>query len=329
MTQALNTSTQNEHSPPLDIRTGKHLAVDAGNRAVKWAEDSKPIRCIPSIYKDLEEWDDPQPDQYSVVIEYLDGHSDLKSQRWAVGAIASDLGGQHTFLTEKAYLAQKLVLAAIEPIPGQRQVVIERLITCLPNDLQGDKVQAVKDGLMGVHQFKRNGTVIIAQIRAVEVQPETLGAYRWAKGKGLFKYARPNGILDLGGKTGIGQLFTPNGSLIRESRVILPGTYALAQLAAKHPELMRGDTTADLALIMDGIANSSFSYGTTGISFSDRFPTYLNHWLTDLKNRLKIGWAKWLDDLGEVVIIGGSAHLAKQLEVSTQGRFKVCEAPQT
>jgi hypothetical protein len=312
---------------PQDDRV-MSLACDAGNRSIKWCSSVGSIRTIPSIHKDLEEWDSPISDRSSVVIEYEKGISSLESQRWVVGSLASDMGGQHTFLDEKAFLAQKLVLAAIEPHPDKPQIAIDRLITCLPNELQAEKVAAIKDGLTGVHSFQRNGIHVIAQIRNVEVQPETLGAYRWAVQNRIFRYARPNAILDLGGKTSIGQVYSKNGSLIRESRLILPGTYALAQMVAKHPLLIKSDNTADLAVIMDAIANNSLAYGSTGISFKDKFPNYLNTWLTDIRNRLKIGWAKWLPELGETLIIGGSADLAIALAEQTQGRFKICPEPQ-
>ena len=160
-------------------------------------------------------------------------------------------------------------------------------------------------------------------MRGVEVQPETLGAFKWVLSQKLFRYARINGILDLGGKTGIGQLYTKNGTLIRDSRVIVGGTYHLAQLVAQHPKLIRQDMSPELSLIMDAIADDSLTYGTTGISFADRFPSYVSQWLDDIRNKVKLSWAKWLPELGEVIIVGGSATLAKSLEEQTAGRFKM------
>ena len=92
--------------------------------------------------------------------------------------------------------------------------------------------------MTGTHQIKRNGEDLKIDIQRVEVQPETLGAFKWVLSHKLFRYARINGILDLGGKTGLWQLYTKNGSLIRESRIIINGTYQLAQLVAQHPKLI-------------------------------------------------------------------------------------------
>jgi hypothetical protein len=277
----------------------------------------------------LELWDTLLADQNSVIINYLQGNNPhLIKQSWAVGNIAQDLGGNPTFESEKAFLAPKLVLAMIEGA-GVQQVTIERLVCALPNELQEDKVDAIVNGLTGTHDIRRNGEELRVEIQQVEVQPETLGAFKWMLSKKLFQYARINGILDLGGKTGIGQLYTKNGSLIRESRIIVGGTYQLAQLVAQHPKLIRQDTTPELSLIMDAIAEGSMSYGTTGISFADRFPQYVSQWLEDIRNKLKLSWAKWLPELGEVIIVGGSATLAKPLVDQTGGRFKIVkEVPQ-
>jgi hypothetical protein len=311
------------------LNSGLQVAVDVGNRVIKYCTANGVVKILPSWHKDLEEWDTPIPDKNSVVLRYLQGdNSALIGQSWAVGVVAQDLGGMPTFESEKALLAPKLVLAMIDRWPGVRHVTVNYVACSLPNDLQLDKVEAMVEGLTGTHHLIRNGETMSIEIRDVEVQPETLGAYKWALSQKLFKYARVNGILDLGGKTGIGQLYTKNGTLIRESRVLVEGTYRLAQLVSRHPGLIRQDTMPNLSLIMDAIADGSLTYGTTGISFADKFPQYVSQWLSDIRNKLKIGWAQWLPELGEVVVVGGSAPLATALMEQTQGRFKIAEQPQ-
>jgi len=309
---------------------GINIAVDIGNRVMKAYTPAAGIKALPSWYKDLEEWDHPMPDKDSVIIEYLQGDNDqLKGHAWAVGVVAQDLGGHPTFESEKAFLADKLVLGMLGSHDlNTHHLVVDRLVCALPNELQVDKVEAIQKGLIGSHQFNYDNDPLKIEIRNVEVQPETLGAFKWALSQKLFKYARVNGILDLGGKTGIGQLYTKNGSLIRESRVIVGGTYQLAQLVSRHAELIRQDTSPDLSLIMDAIADGSLVYGTTGISFADKFPTYVNQWLTEIRNKLKISWDRWLPELGEIVIVGGSAILAQPFAEQSEGRFKIAEGSQ-
>ncbi len=312
-------------SSPMKIQ----LAIDIGNRVIKSCNSNGYIKTMPSWYRDLEEWDSLLPDNNSVVIHYLQGDNhDLVKHAWVVGNMAQDLGGSPTFESEKAFLAAKLALAMIEGGESVPHVVVERLVCALPNELQTEKVEAIVKALAGGHKIKRNGEGMKIDIMSVEVQPETLGAYKWVLSQKLFQYARINGILDLGGKTGIGQLYTKNGTLIRESRIIVGGTYQLAQLVAQHPKLIRLDTSPRLSLIMDAIADESLTYGTTGVSFADKFPQYVLQWLEEIRNKLKIGWVKWLPELGEVVMVGGSAALAKPLVEQTAGRFKVATQPQ-
>ena len=328
-TQSQQSEPQNAQASQKVLNSGLQLAVDSGNRSIKYCTAGGAIRSLPSWHKDLEEWDAPIPDPNSAIIRYLQGdNANLIGKSWTVGSVAQDLGGMPTYESEKAFLAPKLILATIEKWPGVSHMIVNRLVCSLPNDLQDDKVGAMVDGLTGNHHIHRNGDAMSVEIRNVEVQPETLGAYKWALAHKLFKYARVNGILDLGGKTGIGQLYTKNGSLIRESRVIVEGTYQLAQLVARHPELIRQDTTPNLSSIMDAIADSSLFYGTTGVSFADRFPGYVEQWLADIRNKLKIAWSRWLPELGEVIVVGGSAPLAEKLVQDTQGRFKICDQPQ-
>ena len=319
------TQLQNSQVEPQSLQ----VAIDIGNRLLKCCAEGGTIKTLLSWHKDLEEWDRPIPDKNSAIISYLHGDNpELSGESWVVGMVAQDLGGTPTFELDKAFLAPKLFLAMIENRPGVSHVQINRLVCSLPNDLQADKVSALIEGLTGTHNIIRNGQAMNLEIWDVEVQPETLGAFHWALANKLFRYARVNGILDLGGKTGIGQLYTKNGSLIRESRVIVEGTYRLAQIVARHPELLAQDTTPNLSLIMDAIADGSLIYGTTGISFADRFPNYVSQWLSNIRNKIKISWAPWLPELGEVIVVGGSANLATLLEDQTQGRFKIAEQSQ-
>ncbi len=316
---------------PKQSPSGLDLAVDVGNRVLKYCTNANVMKTLPSWHKDLEarELSEAKADDKSAVMTYVQGNNiELIGQSWAVGVVAQDLGGTPTFESEKAFLAPKLFLAMIDSGLGGNELQINRLVCALPNDLQTEKVEALRKGLSGTHKVVRNGNALTVEIRAIEVQPETLGAFNWSLANKLFSYARVNGILDLGGKTGIGQLYTKNGTLIRESRVIVEGTYKLAQMVAAHPQLMGQDFTPNLSLIMDAIDDGSLMYGTTGISFAEDFPRYVNEWLSGIRNKLKIVWSKWLPELGEVVMVGGSAHLATGLVEQTEGRFKIAEQPQ-
>jgi hypothetical protein len=106
--------------------------------------------------------------------------------------------------------------------------------------------------------------------------------------------------------------------------VNLPGTYELASRinAALMPTTGQ---TQDLSLIMDAIANGSFVIGTSGISFAHCLEKCRDAWLEDIRAKLRVTWGKHFAEIGEVLIIGGSAPLASPIEESTKGRF--CVAP--
>jgi hypothetical protein len=314
---------------PSGILTWSRVAIDAGNRSIAACDGLNQLKLMPSVYADLEPYDIAPVCQDSAVIEYLnDGPAASKGQRWVVGQLAADLQGKATFEQEKANLQGKLCLAAIELPKGQRQCVIQTLVVCTPNHLATDKIKVIIESLQGIHQFNRNGEDYTIHIRKVEIQPETLGAYRLAMQEGWFQYKRPNGILDLGGKTSIAQIYLSSGMFPVDGRVILPGTYALALACAKHPKLRCMDTSPDLTLIMDAIANGSFTYGSTDINFGDKFSEYRDEWLGVIRDKLKLGWAKYLPQLGEVLVVGGSAPLAKSLCATSKGRFKIAPLPQ-
>lgn len=308
----------NPHSGEMELIRQK-LPADLGNRFLKWQDPIGEIRCIPSFVKELESWEDAQPDQNSVVVE-------VEGKRYALGQIAHDLDGKPVFEHSKTELAYLLALAAIEPNPGQNQVIIESMPVALPDSRNKEAVSGVKR-IEKTRDFRRNGQRIIAIVRNVTPIDETKAAYSYAVKQGLFKYQRPNGVLDCGGGTAIARLYALNGTVIREADTILPGTYALAQKisAALTPQL---GYTPNLSLLMDAIADSSFDYGTTGFNFKPIFEKCRESWILEIRAKLKTAWGKWGGELGEVLVIGGSAPLLKPLEEESKGRFKIAPEPQ-
>lgn len=303
------------------------IAVDAGNRTLQWIDPDGAVVSIPSVIKpiDPELQDVRNPGSRSVVIELPSGET------YAVGQLAKDLKGTQAFKDDKIALAQKLVLAALQPNPGSDAVRIERLILAVP-DSRHESVKALK-ALEQTHEFRRNGQDVIASIRKVEVIDETVAAYRFAMKTGLFtSRLNPNAVLDLGGGTSILRLFSADGVLLRGDDVILPGTFVLAQsIAAKLAKRMT--YSPDLTTIMDGIEQAaytgSYQLGTTGIEFSAEFEASRTEWLDEIRGEIKTRWAARLAELGEVLLIGGSAPLAAPLEAMTKGRFKIAPQPQT
>jgi hypothetical protein len=142
---------------------------------------------------------------------------------------------------------------------------IECLRVALPDSRHRENVKRLGE-LANTYEFTRNGERVYATIRNIQPVDETKPAYCYARANGLFKSPKSvNGVLDLGGGTAIARLYTPSGSAIRGADVNVPGTFELASRinAALMPTTGQ---TQDLSLIMDAIANRSFTIAPLGLA---------------------------------------------------------------
>lgn len=307
------------------------VALDAGNRTTQWIDPKGTVQTVPSVIKSLESWEEAEPCDRSVLvelIEVIEGEQRFK-ERFLLGAEAQSQKGIPAFEQNKCELAKHLLYAALEPMPGQNTVIVDCLRVALPDARNLENV-ALLQALEGVHEFIRNGQRTYASIRKVEPVDETRAAYRYARAYGLFKNPTKyiNGILDLGGGTGIGRLYSPSGGLNRGADVIVPGTFALAQKINATLLPVTGESQ-ELSLIMDAITDGTYSIGTTGIKFAHVFPRCRDAWLEEIRGRLRTAWNGFMSELGEVLIVGGSAPLAKPIEEATKNRFRIAPDPQT
>lgn len=297
------------------------VALDAGNRTTQWIDPKGNIRTIPSFVKILESWEDAEPCENSVLVELFDKHGHSET-RFIIGAEAQSLKGKPAFEFDKVELAKYLMFAALEPKVGQNTLIIEYLRVALPDSRHTENVKRLGE-LANTYEFTRNGERVYSTIRKVQPIDETKPAYRYALANGLFKASKAlNGILDLGGGTSIARLYSPSGSVIRELDVNIPGTFDLARRINAALMSTTGQTQ-DLSLIMDAIASKNFTIGTSGISFDTCFEKCRDAWLEDIRAKLRITWGKCFSEVGEVLIIGGSAPLAAPIEISTKGRFRI------
>ena len=177
-------------------------------------------------------------------------------------------------------------------------------------------------------EFSVNGHDCLTTIRSVSAVDECRGAYDLALGRQMWRYPNnPNDVLDIGGGTAHARLFAPGGALLRDADIVLPGTSHLAQrlAAAILPKL---GSTADAGSLMDSIASGDYRYGNTDIDFSREFVAVRDSWVSDIRQKLKANWAKYLPELGELIVIGGSASLLQPMCEASKGRFKVAPRPQ-
>ncbi len=320
------TMTQNVTNAPMPAIKRPIAALDAGNRTTQWISPNNTIKTIPSCIKMLEDWEEAQPDQHSVLIEVLNNSGDI-TERFIVGAEAQRQKGVSAFTGNKCEMAKRLVYAALEPLAGNQMIVFDYLKIAVPDARNTENVELLK-GLADTYFFRRNGETIHAAVRQVECVDETRPAYKFAVAKGLYKsFKHVNGVLDLGGGTGIGRLYSPSGNLMRQADVIVPGTFQLAKKidAALMPST---NQSQDLAQIMDAIADASYQVGVSGAKFAHLFEKCRDSWLEEIRAMLRTAWGQYFDQVGEVLIIGGSAPLAKPIEEATKGRFRVADNSQ-
>jgi len=324
MTAAL---TQNVKSSPTVPVKRPLTALDAGNRTTQWLSPENTVKTIPSCIKMLEDWEEAQPNNKSILIEVLNNSGDM-SERFIIGEEAQRQKGVSAFTGNKCEMARRLVYAALEPLPGTNTVIFDYLRVALPDARNAENVKLIKE-LANTYYFRRNGETIHASVREVEPVDETRPAYRLACAKNLYKSLKYiNGVLDLGGGTGIGRLYSPSGNLMRQADVIVPGTF---QLAKKIDSALMPTTnqSQDLSQVMDAIADGSFQVGVSGAKFAHLFEKCREAWIEEIRATLRTAWSQYFDQVGEILIIGGSAPLAKPIEESTKGRFKVAPNPQT
>lgn len=298
------------------------VACDSGNRFIKYFDRRGNPHRLPSYFKLLEEWQDSlEPDRNSVVLT-VDG------QRFVVGQLAKELGGSPAFLGNKSQLANLLILPAIEPVEGNDYPLeIEKLVLTLPDSRHKENRDFLKS-LEGTKTITRNGIEVTYTIKKVVIVDECMGAYKFAMHGGLYQHiGRINGVLDCGGGTLLGKLFTPSGNIHREADLVLPGTVNLARAIAVSLTPKLG-YSPDLDLILDGIGDGTFQLGTTDCNFKREFAPAHSTWLDSIRKSIRATWQPFYNQISEVLIVGGSAPLLQSFEVATNGRFKVVPAPQ-
>ena len=213
------------------------------------------------------------------------------------------------------------LFAALAELGLFGDVHIELLRTVTPDTQQPDQVTALK-ALEGAHHATVDGQTINLVISQVTVHDEGQPAWLMATNQQLWQYPTAmNGILDLGGGTGIARLFSPNGAPIRQSELILPGTFALAE---KIQSFMAGPRC--IPEIMDAIENGTFQV-PSGREFKSIFEHCLPEWLADIRGEIRSRWAMFDGRYAQIAVVGGSAPLAATL-IEENPRYLALEKPQ-
>lgn len=304
------------------------VVLDAGNRTINYLDASGKSRMMPAYIKQLQPWDDTAESENSVNVE-------VNGQRYVVGELARQLNGKAIHELSKSQSYWIIVASVLEPVSENGVIGVDKLRILCPDKTEEFK-QAAKyieslEWLPSDRRYLREGReVSLTWIRSVELIEECLPAWKYAKRSGWWSYPdRKNGVIDLGGAETTARLIAPNGVILRgDADLSLPGTVYLATMisgAIKRNFRFNPDPSS----IMDAIGRGEYALkvmGTTGeqtVDFSKEFAICLDQYVSDLKSKIKTAWQEHWGDLGEVLIVGGSAPLLHQVEVDTQGRFRV------
>jgi hypothetical protein len=79
---------------------------------------------------------------------------------------------------------------------------------------------------------------------------------------------------------------------------------------------------------MDAIALGDCLYSTDKINFEQIYQSACERWVESARSEIRSKWAKHLPQLGEVLIVGGSANLAAPICEASGDRFKIAPEPQ-
>ncbi len=322
--------TQNVHErPQTSLLRREVLSLDAGNRTTQYINGDGEAVTVPSVIKTFDDWEDlPVGSDESPLIQIQNEDFQI-TESFVIGEEARIQKGKPAYAYDKIKMAKYLVYAALEPLSEQSVIAVDRLLIALPDSRNAD-YSVVLQELEGTHNFIRNGQRLVASIRKVELIDETKGAYAYGIKRGLFQRPKSkiNGILDLGGGTVIGRLYSPGGQPLREYDLIeKKGTFALAN---KIASAMQRQLTERLepSQIMDAIANQTFTTDS-GVNFVQVFDKCRESWVEDIRASIRVVWSAQFKEIGEVLIVGGSAPLAKSIQESTKNRFRVVSNHQT
>lgn len=312
---------------PQNGQVRSRVVFDGGNRFIKWIDPNNRVQCIPSCVKEVTEyqWKRIKPDNQTVLVF-------VEDKRYVIGKLAVELGGQPTFQGDKCQLAEILALAAIEPNPGANLVRIESMAIALPNSLDAQDVAALQR--IANHpltkEITRNGQSITYTVSEVVPIDETYPAFLYAQQQGFFQFPdAKNAVWDIGGGTAIARIYTPNGSMIEDGEVILPGTKHLAQQIAVELKQTYGlDYSPNLTEIMDAVERHDYLYGTDKLDFWGTYDRCTSQWVESARAAIRSSWVDHLAQLGHVMVVGGSAELARPICEATGDRFFIPENPQ-
>jgi hypothetical protein len=296
--------------------------LDPGNRYLKFLSPSGQSRQILSCVAQIK-GTAPGGTADSPVISLRENG---EAKAFVIGRLAPNYQGLKTFEHQKAELAKYLLLAALPP---QSNTYITNLAIAIPA-MMSKQHQRLLLNLAGCHDYIHNSVSCLATIENVKLIPETVGAYLQGRHSGLYQNpSYNNGVLNIGGLNVSGSIFTPSGDRLEAFELLDEnGTAALADLIATHPSVRsQSHISIEPSKIMDAIESGKYQVRNTA-DFRSVFEECRAEWQSRIVATIRRRWASQASELGQVLIVGGSAPLFLDYQAKTSGRFLVTPDPQ-
>jgi hypothetical protein len=297
------------------------LALDAGNYDLKFYDGTGNPKAIRSVRFQLPQGRDPvRYTDASPLIELQDG------SRYHFGVQAYKYRRQQqTVIEDKVQIARLHLYACLEPIDGVVSEFPLNLYVSTPDPARsGD---ALKEQLIGLHEFKRNNVFFRVRVEHVEVDREGMGAYWYARRMGHIPDTGYTIVVDIGGGTWLSRLVDAEGEVIDENVMDRGGTYELATSISFDRRLINVlGTTADPGVVMDGF-KTGHAYADTGISWAAWLEEHLDSWFKGIFQTVKAQYTPYMPRVTKFLVTGGGSHLIAE-RLAGRKMFTVMRDPQ-
>jgi hypothetical protein len=232
---------------------------------------------------------------------------------------------QQTVIENKVELAKLHLYACLEPLKGDISEFPVDLLISTPEPARN--AEALREQLIGTHEFIRNDVEFRVEVESVEVEREGMGAYYYAQSQGHIPSGGYTIVIDIGGGTWLTRLVDAEGEVIDENVMNRGGAYELAVSISFDKRLTDAlGTTVDPALIMDGF-RVGHCYADTGLSWESWLDEHLDPWFKGIFQTVKAQYTPFMARVTKFLVTGGGSHLISE-RLAGRKLFTVMGDPQ-
>jgi len=291
--------------------SGALLGVfDGGNHGAlcHFGDLSSTPRVVRSLYTPLPPGKAPRRSSAASPIVEVDG------RRFHVGSESALYDGAGAVAVGDKTDQTKLMFLASVPNQACGQEIDLVALHHSPNDREA--VRKIKNSLRGEHNWTRNGVDLSINVQSVEVELEGAGTWHLIHPEGEAEHWSL--IVDVGGGTWSAAVCDKHGIVDDHIVTSNGGTIALARQIARDTRLSsqvqaRGHTHVDLSAVMTGLENGHCYVDDPSLTWEPWLGDYLQPWWDGIRNAAKSQFHYCRSRIGEVIVTGGGAHLAKDL----------------